>query len=110
MTLRRYKELKASRGTVIPADIRKAVLARDGWRCVCRAADFPEAVVAACPGLPVELDHVRSSNAMGKKSESTTANLVCLSNSCHRWRTEHGREGRPLLLDYLARMGSENTV
>jgi 5-methylcytosine-specific restriction endonuclease McrA len=102
--IRRYTPLKASRGTVIPADIRKAVLARDGWRCVCRAADFPEAVVAACPGLPVELDHVRERHALGMKSETTVGNLVCLSNSCHRWRTEHGREGRPLLLAYLERV------
>lgn len=98
--------MRKSRGTVIPPEVRKAVLVRDGWRCVCRAADFPDAVIAACPGLPVEEDHVRSSNALGKKSRSTEDNLVCLSAPCHRWKTENGRTARPLLIAYLERVAA----
>ena len=35
------------------------------------------------------------------KSETTAANLVSLCGDHHRWKTEHGREARPLLLAYL---------
>lgn len=39
---------------------------------------------------------------MGMKSPSTTGNLAALCGAHHRFKTEHGREARPLLLGYLA--------
>jgi hypothetical protein len=105
MNLRRYAPMKQSRGTVIPPEIREAVLARDKGYCVCERARFPSHVVDACPLTPVELDHIRASHGMGMKSETTVRNLVSLSNPCHRWKTEHGRVARPLLLDYVERVG-----
>lgn len=100
MTLRRYAPMKASRGTVIPSDVKRLVAERDRG-CVCERAGFPPEVVAACSG-DLQPDHVRASHAMGMKSRSTPDNLVMLSASSHRWKTEHGREARPLLLEYLA--------
>lgn len=95
--LRRYAPLGASRGTVIEPHIRARVLARDKG-CVGRAVGFP----TDCSG-GLELDHVRASHGMGMKSESSEDNLVSVCGSCHRWKTEHGREARPLLLTYLQR-------
>lgn len=93
--------LRPSRGTVIPPEVRNRVLVRDGATCVCDRAGFPPEANRECWGSPVELDHVRASGGIGMKSPSTEENLVCLSAPCHRWKTEHGREARPLLLEYL---------
>jgi hypothetical protein len=97
--LRRYAPIAPSRGTVIPTAERRAVEERDRY-CVCERAGFPPEVVAACSG-DLQPDHVRASHGMGMKSRSTRDNLVLLSASSHRWKTEHGREARPLLLAYL---------
>lgn len=99
MTLRTYKPMKQSRGTVIPQDVRKAVVARD---VVCVG------LIAGLPGEhggSLELDHVRASHGMGMKSRSEPDNLVLLCGLHHRWKTEHGREARALLLDYLGHVG-----
>jgi 5-methylcytosine-specific restriction endonuclease McrA len=96
---RRYATPKASRGTVIPYPTRIAVLVRDAREtggCV-GFKRFP----GPCAG-PLELDHVRASHGMGMKSATTEDNLVSLCGACHRWKTEHGRTARPILLDYLA--------
>jgi hypothetical protein len=53
-----------------------------------------------------EQDHVRASHGIGMKSESVASNLVLLCGLHHRWKTEHGREARPLLLEYLERAES----
>jgi 5-methylcytosine-specific restriction endonuclease McrA len=95
MTLRRYARIKKSRGTVIPPEVRRAVVARDVV-CIGLIAGFP-----TTHGGTLELDHVRASHGIGMKSESTVENLVLLCGTCHRWKTEHGREARPLLLAYL---------
>ena len=56
----------------------------------------------------LESDHVRASHGTGMKSRSSEDNGVLLCGPCHRWKTEHGKEARPLLLAYLARFyGSE---
>src|SRR5258706_8523707 len=101
MTLRRYTEMKPSRGTLWPPEVRAEITVLDGGRCVCRRAKFPEEVIARCGGQ-IELDHVRAGGT-GMKSESTVENRVSLSSWCHRWKTEHGREARPLLLDRIPR-------
>jgi hypothetical protein len=97
VTLRRYSTLAPSKGTVIPADVRREVRDRDGY-CVCDRAGFPPEVVATCSG-DIQEDHVRASHGIGMKSRSTADNLVLLSASSHRWKTEHGKVARPLLLD-----------
>lgn len=104
MTLRRYAPMKPSAGEVIPARVRIAVRARDRY-CVCDRAGFPEEVQLMCRQNygSDEMDHVRASHGIGMKSESTADNLVLLSPWAHRWKTEHGREARMLLLAYLER-------
>lgn len=99
--LRRYQGLKPSRGTTWPPKVRAEIESRDGRRCIAWRAHFPAYVIAFCSATPIEIDHVRS-GGMGLKSRSTPDNGVVLCPSCHRWKTEHGREARPLLLDYLA--------
>lgn len=99
MTLRRYAAMKPSTGTRIPAELRLAVLQRDQG-CV-GFGRFP----VECQG-GLELDHVRASGGMGMKSPTTFQNLVALCGACHRYKTEHGRTARPILLDYLVRVAS----
>jgi 5-methylcytosine-specific restriction endonuclease McrA len=98
--LRRYVPMKQSRGTVIPADVRRAVLARDRT-CVGQKVGM----IHDCFG-GLELDHVRASGAIGKKSESTSANLVALCATAHRVKTLEGRRWRPVFLDYLAKVAA----
>lgn len=96
MTLRRYAGIKPSRGTVIPADVRKAVEYRDRL-CVGFVVGMP----GECAGS-YELDHVRASGGLGMKSPSTVGNLVRMCGTHHRLKTSEGRKWRPRLLDYIA--------
>lgn len=91
-----------SRGTEWPPEVRAEIERLDGGRCVCVRAGFPVEVVAKCGG-DRQLDHVRASHGIGIKSRSTVDNGVILSAWCHRWKTEHGKVARPLLLDWIAR-------
>jgi len=100
--LRRYSPLKPSAGTTIPSDIRALVMARDGYRCVMRALDPAHVCVGG-----LELDHVRASGALGRKSRTTPDNLVVLCAGAHRHKTLHGREVRPVLLAYLERKDND---
>jgi len=50
----------------------------------------------------LELDHVRASGALGRKSRSTADNLVVLCAWAHREKTLHGRHWRPILLAWIA--------
>ena len=93
--LRRYSPMKPSRGTTIPAAMRLAVLQRDG-RCVGATLGWP-----GTHSLALEIDHVRASGALGKKSATEPGNLVALCGECHRWKTDHGRAARPQLVAYL---------
>jgi hypothetical protein len=92
--MRRYAPLTPSSGTRIPGTLRVAVYQRDGG-CV-GFGRFP----GDCMGA-LELDHVRASHAMGRKSETSMGNLISLCSAHHRWRTENGRVGRAILLAYL---------
>src|SRR5690606_36114238 len=57
-----------------------------------------------CDG-PSEIDHVRASGGLGLRSPSTKANTVRLCRWAHLTKTYLGRVIRPLLLDYIERMG-----
>lgn len=98
MTLRRYTPLKSSRGTQWPKAESDAIYERDGNRCVAPIAGF----VGDCWG-GLERDHVRGSHGLQIKSESTRYNGVLLCAVHHAWKTNHGLEGRTLLLAYLER-------
>jgi hypothetical protein len=95
--------MKPSAGTHWPPEVAAAIRRRDGF-CVGPRAGFPELWEADFVGWAgsFEIDHVRASGGMGMKSRSTEDNGVLLCGWCHRWKTEHGREARPLLLAYLA--------
>lgn len=98
--------MKPSHGNAVPGDLRREVITRDGWHCVCERAGFPSEVVARCPGTPDGLDHVRASHGMGMKSETALRNLVTLSNVAHDWKTRNGRIARPLLIAYIESLGN----
>lgn len=96
--MRRYAGLRPSRGTIIPSSMREAVLRRD-WahgRCIGKVVGMP----GDCIG-PIELDHVRASGAIGRKSRTEPDNLVALCGFHHRLKTGAGRTWRPVLLAYL---------
>lgn len=99
--IRRYAPIAPSRGTEWPTEVRRAIRARDGGYCVGERAGFPPDVLAKCIRVPVELDHVRASGALGMKSRSTVDNGVELDPFCHRWKTQHGKTARPLLIAYI---------
>lgn len=106
MTLRRYAQMKPSKGTVIPLSLRVAVKfrdmkARDEWPvCVGPIVGMP----GDCAGQS-EIDHVRASGGIGMKSPTELGNLVSLCSTHHREKTENGRKWRPKLLAYLEREG-----
>lgn len=56
-----------------------------------------------CQG-PLEVDHVRASGALSKKSVTHRSNMVLLCHWHHKLKTEYGRVWRPLLLAYLERV------
>jgi len=93
--IRRYSEIKASRGTVIPAGLRQEVKARDNG-CVGPRIGMP----GDCFGA-IELDHIRASHGMGMKSATELNNLASLCSSHHRLKTNAGRTWRPLLIEYV---------
>lgn len=64
--------------------------------CVGPRVGFP----GDCAGR-IEDDHVRA-GGMGIKSRSTLDNMVELCSGHHRWKTEHGREARPLLIGWIS--------
>jgi 5-methylcytosine-specific restriction endonuclease McrA len=93
--VRRYTELRPSAGTQIPSDMRRRVLERDHG-CVGPRIGLD----GPCLGA-IELDHIRASHAMGKKSETAERNLISLCNFHHKTKTENGRWIRPLLVAYV---------
>jgi hypothetical protein len=95
--LRRYPR-PADRGRIgdpVPPAVRAHVRARD-QSCVFERLAIPH----DCRG-PLELDHVRASGALGRRSRSTADNLVLLCPSAHREKTLHGRRWRPVLLAWI---------
>ena len=49
----------------------------------------------------IEVDHVRASGALGKKSRTTADNLVSLCGQHHYLKTMNGRTWRPVLIRYI---------
>jgi hypothetical protein len=80
----------------VTPETRDAVLQRDGG-CVGPRIGLP----GACYGR-IEIDHVRASGGLQLRSPSTLENLACLCSTHHRYKTEHGREVRPLLIAWIA--------
>ncbi len=71
-----------------------AVRARDGGCVASRAGmDGP------CDG-PLEMDHVLN-GGMALRGPSDAGNLVVLCRRHHRWKTEHARVARRLLVAYI---------
>jgi hypothetical protein len=95
MTLRRRTPLKPSAGTRIPPDVRRYVEQRDR-QCVGLVVGMP----GRCLG-GMEVDHVRASGALGRKSPSTADNLVRLCAFHHHTKTLDGRLWRPVFLAYI---------
>lgn len=100
--MRRYAPIAPSKGTVIPNPMRLRVLQRDA-RAVGGCIGFALLNGSCAGGL--ELDHVRASHGVGMKSVTCDCNLVSLCGAHHRFKTEHGREVRPVLIVYLERFG-----
>jgi len=77
--------------------VREHVRQRDGGCVFARLG-----IDHACLG-PLELDHVRASGALGRKSRSSADNLVVLCAWAHRAKTLQGRHWRPILLAWIDR-------
>lgn len=84
-----------------PAEVKRQMDERDQRRCIGRVVGFP----TICSG-GLERDHIRASGGLGMKSRSTLDNGVLLCSMCHQWKTLHGRDARPLLIDYVDRMAA----
>jgi 5-methylcytosine-specific restriction endonuclease McrA len=70
--MRRYRSKLRDQGVAlaVPADVRRAVLERDGWKCLaCGATDA------------LELDHITPKSAGG---QPTVDNLQTLCRDCNR--------------------------
>lgn len=79
-----------------PADVSEAIRIRDRGQCVGPVIGLS----GRCYGTP-QRDHIRASGGLGMKSPSTLENGALLCISHHRYKTEHGREVRPLLIAYV---------
>lgn len=77
--------------------------ARDGG-CVAARAGFP-ASAGECEGRP-ELDHILN-GGLQRRGPSTPGNLATLCTRHHRWKTEHARIARSLLIAWVNRKALE---
>lgn len=95
----RRTPLRRGRGTVSawPDVVRAAIRDRDR-SCVGPRVGMTE----VCLGQ-MEIDHVRASGALGKKSPSTVDNGALLCARHHEMKTNDGRRWRPVLLAYIDR-------
>lgn len=95
--MRRRTALRQSFGTRWPVDVLRELRSRDPV-CVGRVVGLP----GDCVG-ELQPDHVRASGGLGMKSDSVVSNGAMLCASHHRYKTEHGRDVRPVLIDYIDR-------
>jgi hypothetical protein len=96
------KKPTVKRDTAAEAAEKAYVRARDGDCVAWYATNGP----MECQG-PLEVDHVRASGALSKKSVTHRSNMVLLCHWHHKLKTEYGRVWRPLLLAYLERVERE---
>lgn len=101
MTLRRYQPLQPSRGTTWPPEVRAHV------RSHYQGCYGPLAGMKGDCSGQIELDHVRASGAMGRKSASIATNAAPLCSWHHRLKTDNGREWRPRLLSVVAALSRD---
>lgn len=94
--MRRRASLSSSRGTVWPTAERLHVYEHQ------RVCIGPLAGMSGLCDIYDELDHVRASGAMGKKSKSIAVNGARLCNVHHDEKTLHGKTWRPALLHVIA--------
>lgn len=104
MTLRTYAPMRKSQGTVWPPEVRDAANLRDRG-CLGPRVGMP----GECFGEP-QLDHIRASGGIGMKSRSTLDNAASLCAPHHRIKTNAGRTWRPLLLEFIARLGDPHAA
>ena len=95
--MRRRTSLRSSLGTRWPPDVRAAAYVRDRG-CIGPRVGMPD----VCLGS-VELDHVRASGAVQRKSRSTLDNAATLCARHHDQKGRDGRVWRPKLLDWIDR-------
>jgi hypothetical protein len=95
--LRRKRPMRPSRGTTWPPEVKALIRLRDGG-CIGPRVGMP----GRCDG-PLEIDHVRASGALGRKSPSTVNNGALLCRYAHHpMKTEHGSTWRPRIHEYIA--------
>lgn len=99
--LRRYAPMKASIGTTWPSEVRVHVASHQPG-CLGPVARMPE----PCGGS-VELDHIRASGAIGRKSKSIAVNAARLCGIHHRRKTEAGKTWRPVLIALVGLLHGE---
>lgn len=99
---RRTVKLRNHASDPWPVDVKRAMDERDQRSCIGRVVGFP----TTCMG-GLERDHIRASGGIGIKSRSTLDNGVLLCAMCHYWKGLHGKDARPLLIDYVDRMAAE---
>jgi hypothetical protein len=100
------KAPKQKRDTRDEAAEKAYVRTRDRGCVAEGAAQAADAIIIGpviCQG-PLEVDHVRASGALSKKSATHRSNMVLLCAWHHKLKTEYGRVWRPLLLAYLERV------
>lgn len=95
--MRRRTELRSTRGTTWPPEVRQAAWDRDHG-CIGPRAGMPD----LCLGT-TELDHVRASGGMSMKSRSTLDNAAHLCARHHDMKTRDGKKWRPVLLEWIDR-------
>jgi hypothetical protein len=93
----------AKRDTPNEAAEKAYVRRRDRGYCIGAVVTAGPADPTTCQG-PLEVDHVRASGALSKKSVTHRSNMVLLCAWHHKLKTEYGRTWRPLLLAYLERV------
>jgi 5-methylcytosine-specific restriction endonuclease McrA len=97
----RHGQRDVRRSDPVPTAVRDHVRRRDGGCVFTRLG-----IAHTCLGQ-LELDHVRASGALGRKSAGTADNLVLLCPWAHREKTLHGRGWRPVLLAWIDRAERE---
>ncbi len=79
----------------VTAEVAEEVIRLDGQQCVGPIIGLP----GPCEGWG-ELDHIMNGGT-GKRGPSVVGNLVSLCSAHHRYKTDHAKEVRPMLLRWV---------